>query len=448
MGSDVSSGIQRAESGPSLVSTQAWALARGGLTAFAIRISAAGLLFLLQMTLAQTLGLDGYGEYAYALAWMDAIGTFAGLGLKTTSLRYVAQYRARQETSLLRGFLRRSMHIGMASGAAASVGLAVAAWILRDQMSHGLLLCFALAAVLIPVTTLTGIRDATLRAFGRVGQGLASILVWRGLLLILLLVTTRIIGLAISSSTAMLLHLMSALAALAVASVFLGRTRPRSVGPTTIEYDTGQWLSTALPLMLLTVLIFVQGQSGTILCGLFLGTADAGLYAAVARISGLTLFGYQSINAFAAPMFAALYASRRRLELQRLVRLCAWASAALTLALTALLIVFGKTVVGLLGEEFDAGYPVLVVLLLGAAASATTGSAAVLLTMTNHQGLSVKVFAGGTAINIVLSAILIPRYGVLGTAVANAISTAACSVVLVYLVKKRLGIWSVIGRLP
>ena len=149
-----------------------------------------------------------------------------------------------------------------------------------------------------------------------------------------------------------------------------------------------------------------------------------------------------------APMFAALYASRRRLELQRLVRLCAWASAALTLALTALLIVFGKTVVGLLGEEFDAGYPVLVVLLLGAAASATTGSAAVLLTMTNHQGLSVKVFAGGTAINIVLSAILIPRYGVLGTAVANAISTAACSVVLVYLVKKRLGIWSVIGRLP
>ena len=113
----------------------------------------------------------------------------------------------------------------------------------------------------------------------------------------------------------MIHHLLAGLAALAVTSTFLRRARPH---PPVAEYDTGQWLTTALPLMLLTALIFVKSQSGTILCGLFLGTAEAGLYGAAARIAGLAPLGVQSINSFAAPTLAALYASRRRHELQRL----------------------------------------------------------------------------------------------------------------------------------
>ena len=76
--------------------------ARKGITAIGIRLTGAGLALALQVSLARVLGQSGYGQYAYAVAWLQLMLIFAQGGFSTAALRYVAEYRARQQPALAR----------------------------------------------------------------------------------------------------------------------------------------------------------------------------------------------------------------------------------------------------------------------------------------------------------------------------------------------------------
>jgi O-antigen/teichoic acid export membrane protein len=199
--------------------------------------------------------------------------------------------------------------------------------------------------------------------------------------------------------------------------------------------------------MLASSLRVLQSQSGTILCGLWLGTDSAGLYACAARLSSLTLFGLQAVNTAAAPSFAACHAAGNRRQLQRLARIGAWASTSFAVAAGTLMVACGRSVLGLFGDRFTAAYPLLLIFVLGAAINATAGSVGHLLNMTGHQSVSLIVFAIGLLVYYLLSALLIPHFGLLGAAVASSMSVAAWNLIMVYFVRRRLGIWSTVGRL-
>jgi O-antigen/teichoic acid export membrane protein len=146
------------------------------------------------------------------------------------------------------------------------------------------------------------------------------------------------------------------------------------------------------------------------------------------------------MNAIAAPLIAELWSTGRRAELQRLATFAARCVFAATALLVLLLAALGRPTLALFGDGFPAGYGPLLVLAAGQATSALVGSVGLLLSMTGHQKEAARIMLAAALANVVLNALLIPRFGLLGAAVATAATTAAWNLAMLVRVVRTLGI--------
>jgi O-antigen/teichoic acid export membrane protein len=99
----------------------------------------------------------------------------------------------------------------------------------------------------------------------------------------------------------------------------------------------------------------------------------------------------------------------------------------------------------LFGPDFDAGYPLLFVLVLGVVARASVGPAEALLTMSGNQNICAALYGVTLAINVGLNVALIPSYGLWGAAIATAFALACEAALLAIVVWRRLGIIMVVA---
>ena len=88
---------------------------------------------------------------------------------------------------------------------------------------------------------------------------------------------------------------------------------------------------------------------------------------------------------------------------------------------------------------FTAGYPLLFVLVLGVIARASVGPAESLLNMSDNEKVCAAVYAVTLALNVLLNILFIPRFGLLGAALATATSMLFEAVALSLTVRHRLG---------
>jgi O-antigen/teichoic acid export membrane protein len=152
------------------------------------------------------------------------------------------------------------------------------------------------------------------------------------------------------------------------------------------------------------------------------------------------VFAIGAVNAALAPMISALHASGKVKELQRVVTLAARGIAFFCVPAGLVLVFAGEPILGLFGAEFKAGYRALVILAGGQLVNALSGSVGLLTMMTGHQGRAVRVVAVCVLLNILLNAILIPRFGIAGAAAATAATTILSNLLLLVYVVRHLGI--------
>ena len=75
---------------------------------FAGRLFGAGLVFLAQAAIARYWGAEILGEYLLIIATVNIIGVVMPLGFETIGTYFAAEYRAKGEGRLLRGFMLRA----------------------------------------------------------------------------------------------------------------------------------------------------------------------------------------------------------------------------------------------------------------------------------------------------------------------------------------------------
>ncbi len=430
---------------------------------FGMRITAAGLTFAVVPVCTHTLGTKGFGEYAIAMASMNILVVVAKLGFDTATLRYVAQYRSQGEAGLLRGFVSTSRRFTLAASIVIAIGLAGVTMLLQERllqerMSEGVFGSLLIAALMLPVVAGIQLREVSLLATGRVmaGQagGVLMPLLLMGLIGIVPAVTVRVL----SSASVMFLNLCGAVITLGVLLAMTRRPIGVSSGGATSggasaesgpsEARVGEWLSVASPLLMAQLLNLLLNQSGTLMCGSLIGTEAAGIYAAVARVSSVLFLGLQAINTIAAPTIAGLFHSGQPLELERYVRRCSLASFAFAATFALVMLAAGRSVLGLLGDEFVSGYVPMVVMLGGLALASAAGPVIQLMLMTGRQWDCITVFGTMTAISLLSGYFLIPSYGVLGAAITAAVARIGTSLALLVLARRRHGLWCIAAPLP
>ena len=111
-----------------------------------------------------------------------------------------------------------------------------------------------------------------------------------------------------------------------------------------------------------------------------------------------------------------------------------------TMVVTLFLMVFGGQVLGLFGSEFMAAQWCLTILVLGQLINATTGPGGYLLDLTGHQDRSARVRCGSAVLNLSLNYLLIPKFGIMGAAIATTTTTILDNIIIYILTVKYLGI--------
>jgi O-antigen/teichoic acid export membrane protein len=166
---------------------------------------------------------------------------------------------------------------------------------------------------------------------------------------------------------------------------------------------------------------FLTSQGDKILIGLYLTAKPVGVYVLASTLAAFVPLVLQSVNQIFAPVIADLHARHRHEVLQNLFQtLTRWVLAA-TLPLGAVVILFAPQVMRLFGSEFEAGWPVLVVIALGQIGNCAVGSVGYLLLMSGNQKRLMKVQSWAAIVSVMANLILIPVLGILGAAIAASV---------------------------
>ncbi len=113
--------------------------------------------------------------------------------------------------------------------------------------------------------------------------------------------------------------------------------------------------------------------------------------------------------------------------------------AASSLAVTVALVAFGGPILSLFGKSFRAGWPALAVYAVGQLVSVSNGPVGWLMNLTGHHSRAAVVNAVSAGICLVGYLVLIPLFGLVGAAAANAGAVAVKNLWSNRVVRRRLG---------
>lgn len=417
-----------------------WELILRSGSVLVVRVAGAGLGFAFNVALARVLGADGLGVYHLALTFALIASVVGRMGMDAAMLKFGATSHAAMDGRRLAAVHRMGMGTASACcGVVAAGTFAAADWlattVYADPAIAQPLRLMSLALVPFCVLNLYG----ELLKAGR-HQVLSSFIQGAALPLVCLLMLFLLAGNIEDASTAAAIYLAANIVVCVTSHVLWRRSVPQRRSSTTEPISLRQLLGTALPMYGSAIADVVMTFSDVLILGMFATAADVGIYTAAARTALLTRFLLLANSAVAAPRFAALHAARDEEGVARLAVRSTLLTTFSSVPLLLMFIIFPAQILSLFGPQFEAGAQVLIVLTIGQFVNAMTGPVGYLLNMSGFHRIEGRIAVVGALMTVGLCFALIPFWGLLGAAAANAIATSTCNLLRVYFAKTRLGI--------
>jgi O-antigen/teichoic acid export membrane protein len=408
--------------------------------AFMIRVASAAILYLSQVLLARWMGRFEFGIYVYVWAWVGFIGMASPLGVAYSAQRFIPEYRTRGDADGLRGFLYGSRLLCLGFGAAAGALMAGAVWVLGDRVPGYYVVPFLLAALTLPIFTVSSVQDSSARAFNWIALALIPGFVAHPLLILMATSVLYFAGATVTATATLIIACAAFWAVAAVQFVLLKRRLAGHVAPGARRYELLYWMRTALPLFLVDSFFLMLTYVDTLILQLFVGPGEIAVYYAATKTLALINFIYFAVAAASAHRFSEYHAAGDRDRLARFladaIRWTFWPS----LALAAVLLALGRPILGLFGPGFADGYPLMCIMMVGLIARAAMGPSERLLNMVGQQKVCAAIYGTAFAVNLILCVALIPRFALFGAAAATATAVLTESALLFVVVRRRLGL--------
>src|SRR5690554_517442 len=201
-----------------------------------------------------------------------------------------------------------------------------------------------------------------------------------------------------------------------------------------------EWRRVAYSLLLVSGTIILLTETDTIMLGILDSTTTAGVYQTAIKIGHLAMFGFNSIEMVIAPTIAGLYAAKKLVDIQSILKKGVLLMMIFTFPMIILLWFFGDFFLNLYGVEFIVGFNSLKILLACQIVNVITGSALNLMIMTKYEKQALYILAGSLVLNIILNAVLIPAYSMEGAAMATGITTVVWNLSIFIFIRRRIKI--------
>jgi O-antigen/teichoic acid export membrane protein len=416
---------------------------RMSLIAFAIRLVSAAIAFVSQVLLARWMGSFEYGIFVLVWTTMVIAGNISCIGFHTSVIRYIPEYREKGMIAQLRGILVASRLFVLTVSSAIALAAMLAVWLLSGRIETYYVVPFVLGLFCLPMIALSDVLQGISRAHSWAVAALSPTYLTRPVLILAFMAGALVAGYAPTAETALVATILATYATtLAQLVTVTARVDARvPAGPR--AYALKGWIAVSLPIFLVEGFFFILTNADVLMVGAFMQPDDVAVYFATVKTLALVHFVYFAVKAGVAQRYAQFtHGDPARLAsfARETVTWTFWPSVAMALVVLAL----GEPILALFGPGFEAGYPLLFLLVVGVVARASVGPCESLLTMTGNQNVCALVYGLTLTLNIGLSFVLIPQFGLWGAAIATAIGMCFEAAALAWTAWRRLGIAMVV----
>jgi O-antigen/teichoic acid export membrane protein len=406
------------------------ATAKGAGMAGLGNLMAVALRYVTNIVMAHMVSPASYGAFGEVYAVVYLLGGLANLGFGEIETHLLPAYRVKDEQGLVSGLVRFSTRItlfaGLLLGALLFAFAAMIARVFYHAPSYELIL--KELAPMIPLIAVIQVFVGGLQAFKEIKW---KVCIELGLPFITLiaLVIFYLLGWRLEALS------FSALSGFAC-SVLIGqrvfsKIVKRFTADTTPKYRPRLWLSFSLPLLFSGLIFNIANSIDVLFLSIFVAPAQAGIYIAANRISGIVNMPLSALNIISLPLMAEYYAQGKREQLENIFKLVTKWSLSLSLPICLCCIVFHDAILGIFGQQFTTGWLVLVILCLGSLANPGSGQVLELLSITRRLRIISIDSITHLILNVGLSFVLIPRFNILGAALAGVLADVILGVLCI-----------------
>jgi O-antigen/teichoic acid export membrane protein len=409
-------------------------------TIFIIRVVSAGLAYLSQILLARWMGGPDYGVYVYVWTWVLLLGSMMDFGISASAQKLIPEYCTRGERDLLRGFVVGSRWMTFIVSCLVALLLAGVVKLLSAWIEPGAVMPLMIGCATLPAFVVANTQDGIARSHDWMRLGLMPQFVVRQSLIIGFTAGAFALGFHLGATAAMLASAAAVWIAMIAQMVVLNRRLGAAIEAGPRRYDFRGWLAVSLPILMVEGFYLLLSYTDVLLLQQFRSSEEVGIYFAVVKTLALVSFIHYAMAATTAHRFAEYHAAGDRARLSAYVahaiKWTFWPSLAATLGLLA----FGKPLLWLFGPQFTAGYDIMFIAAIGLVVRSAIGPVERLLNMLGHQHICALAYASAFVMNAMLCLMLIPRFGGHGAAAATSIALAFETVLLFWIVRRRLGL--------
>ena len=386
-----------------------------------VKIFGAASAIALSIILGRNLGVDKYGTYELAIRISAITLIFSLVGMPNVILKEVAIGFSRSKWQYIKDHLFTAGLIASISSIILSVSLILLAPFLSQKIfqSDELINPFRIILSALLFQSLTRILAAGINGLGKIWQSnlinetLGVLLFLSGIFIIL--VTKQEFDLDIIAR----LFLLSRIIVTISGFIYWHKIFSYQTEKGKFQYTI---IKPSLLLFLASSSSIIVSNANAVILGAFSNTVDVGLFSTATKIVFLTVFFLQITNSAVSPKIASLYANNDIASLKKMlfnVTRLLWVIGILCLFG---LIAFGKWILNLWGEDFQEAYRILVILSIGQFVNISTGAVGVLLIMSGNEKSISRISLSFMIINVLLNLVFIYFWGILGAAIATALS--------------------------
>ncbi|MFC4245639.1 flippase [Natribaculum luteum] len=394
-------------------------LFKSGVLLFVGLVLELGISFLAKVLMARLLGPPTYGVATIGITTLSFASTILLFGMNTGIGRYLPRF---DDPADRKGVIESGMQIVLAI----SVSVAAVLFVFADLVATHVLgapeatSVLRVAAIGVPFAALMKLSIGVIQGHQRslpkvLIRNIGQPIVRFGLVVLALYFSLGALGIvgayAATFAVAGLAGLYYVLTRTNIRSSVSSRTRRREL------------LTFSAPLMLTASMIMVLSYFDIFILSYFRTSSEVGSYNVVYPLAELLTATLSAFSFIAMPILSELHSERRTNEMDRTYKIVTkWIFMA-TLPAGLIMILFPAATISLtFGPEYTEAALPLVVLAVGFFTHAVAGPNVNTLTAIGRTRTIMwdNLLAGGT--NIVLNVVLIPEYGLMGAAVATAVS--------------------------
>ncbi len=416
--------------------------AKGGGVSFVGRIFEYIVRFVFGILIARVIGVEQYGLYTLAITVSLVATNLSMLGLQTGMVRFLPEKIREGDEKSIWGIIQVCIGLPALISILLSLGIFILAEPLASILFHDprIIPLLQIASFLVPLDTLASMAYVITISYKQPKYSVIANNILAPL--IKLLLAAAFLAMGLSTNGILVAQIIASLTALGVLTYFVNALFPLIRPFGTASKNMKKLIRYSLPVYLGWIVNTLSSTFTTLALG-FLGlTTGVGVYTAASRFSLIGSMFYLSIGNISTPIIADLHSQGNSILMKAYYQTTARWLFMFNLPVFLTSVLYAKPLLWLFGDDFTTGVSSMIILAVGTLAYTSTGLGANILDMTDHPKVNSVNSLIMVFILIILNVLFVPRWEVIGAALATSISIVLVNVICL------IEVWTLLRMQP